>query len=129
MEIIYKWIFSWGFSYGSQGGLRYAWCQLSGFLETSEIAHLGDPSFVYKPLHQKRQGGGVIDLQFLRQLKFCFSLVYFDFTSYFENSRKHLVPQMKFCDKCFPISIKDNYFPTDLEDGNVFCQDDTKHNC
>lgn len=36
---------------------------------------------------------------------------------------------MKFCEKCLPILIKDNYFPRDGEDENVFCQDDTKLSC
>lgn len=34
---------------------------------------------------------------------------------------KHWSFQMKFCEECLPIPIKDNYFPRDVEDENVFC--------
>lgn len=134
MEIIdeqRKLVFSWGISYGSQPGPK---CEMSAQC-FSEIAHMEDPSFPQdtssvSTFASEMEGKGSRYFAVFVSAKVFFPVLHLDLIEYFENSPRYLVvPQMKPCDKCFPIPIKGNCLPRDLEDENIFLQDDTKQKC
>lgn len=101
----------------------------------SEIAHMEDPSFPHNTSSvstfvSEVEGEGSHYFAVFASAKVFFPVLHLDFIEYFENSPRYLVvPQMKPCDQCFPIPIKGNYLPRDLEDENIFLQDDTKQKC
>lgn len=137
MEIIYeqkKQIVSWELSYGSQLRLRCAWCQLSGF-QTSQTACMGGHSFAHKAsslrtFASEKAGKG--------QSWLCSFCISWSFLSHFHpwtslNSLRTPL-SIKFLKwssvrNVSPSPLRDNYFPRDVEDENVFCQDDTNLNC